>query len=122
MQDMSSKQAANKVNNSMTSKQKEEAKKVETFLKHNKKVYADLRSANDYTKSLFKKNEAQQVEEIRNQEDVKNNIQDQINTLKSKKALLQSLIKQREEIISNSFLDSNKVMIFKIIKKINKIY
>ena len=42
-----------------------------------------------------------------------------IDTLKSKKALLESLVKQRQEVISNTFLDNNKVMIFKIIKKIN---
>lgn len=43
----------------MTPEQKAESKKIEILIKNNKKVFADLRSANDYTKSLFKKNEAQ---------------------------------------------------------------
>lgn len=123
LEEINKKTKANGVSSTLGGEERKAALKEEKLkLKNNKKIFEELRNANDYTKSLFKKDWSKQTELIRNQLEQKNVIQKKIDTLKSKKALLESLVKQRQEVISNTFLENNKVMIFKIIKKINLIY
>lgn len=75
-------------------------------------MIADLKEANNNAKSLYQKNKSKYEENLNTMQDIKTQYQFDLDKMKQKKALLESLINQRQDVIQNSFLDKNKNMIF----------